>query len=519
MVDLVGVDDPWPGLLVEELELRGAEVWRVSLGVGDLERGVLGERLGGFVGCGRVVSFVGQGEWGFGGGGVPVGVVGSVLLVQALLDVGFGGRLWWVTSGGVSVGGEVLGCPVRGGVWGLGRVVGLEEPGLWGGLVDVPVGVERGVVGRLVEVLVGGAGVEGELVVRGGGVVLGRRLVPVGWGGCGGSFVGEGGWVPSGVVLVTGGTGVLGGRVARWLLECGVEGVVLVSRSGLGGVGAVGLRDELVGLGLGWVEVVGVDVGVESEVRGVVEGFGVSGVVHCAGVLDDGVVEGLSVERVEGVWSGKAGAGWNLHRAVEGLELDAFVVFSSAAGVWGGAGQGSYAAANAALDALVEYRRGLGLPGLSVAWGPWAEGGMADSGVVRERVGRGGVVPLDPGVVVGLLGLLEGCVTVVDVDWGVFVPAVTAVRSNPLWERVVPEGVSGVRGVVEAGSGLGSGGLVERLRGVSGVEGRSLVVEVVRGLVASVLGFGSGGDVGLRVAFRDMGFDSLTAVELRNALA
>ncbi|MFJ4903681.1 beta-ketoacyl reductase, partial [Streptomyces sp. NPDC088727] len=258
------------------------------------------------------------------------------------------------------------------------------------------------------------------------------------------------------------------------------------------------------------VDVVACDVGVREEVEELFARFEISAVVHTAGVLDDGVVDGLTAERVSGVWGAKAGGAWNLHHASLGRELDAFVVFSSAAGVWGGAGQGAYASANAALDGLVDFRRGQGLVGSSIAWGPWAEGGMADDATVLARMERGGIRPLDPDVALGVLGSASGCVTVVDVEWERFVPGMTALRANPLWDEVAPRGA--VAPVV------GVGGLRERLAGVSGVARRSLVTDVVRGQVAAVLGFADGAAVEVSKAFRDLGFDSLTAVELRNAL-
>ncbi|WP_324771427.1 KR domain-containing protein, partial [Streptomyces kunmingensis] len=218
----------------------------------------------------------------------------------------------------------------------------LEEPGRWGGLVDVPEQPSKDSVGRLVEVLAGGAGDEDQLAVR-GGTVLGRRLVPAR------RRDGGGEWVPSGTVLITGGLGALGARVARWVVERGAERVVLVSRRGIEAAGAVELRAGLRSSGA-VVDVVACDVGVREEVEALFARFEVSAVVHAAGVLDDGVVDGLTADRLAGVWGPKAGAAWNLHHASRGRELDAFVLFSSAAGVWGGAGQGAYAAANAALD-------------------------------------------------------------------------------------------------------------------------------------------------------------------------
>ncbi|MFE7622295.1 type I polyketide synthase [Streptomyces sp. NPDC057509] len=496
IVEPAGVEDAsWADALAEELTGRGGQVTRLRLGSGDLDRSALAARLGEFADCARVVSFLGQEESGSGG------VAASAVLVQALGDAGVACPVWWVTSGAVSAGpGDVVTRPVRAGVWGLGRVVALEEPGRWGGLVDVPDKTSREAVGRLVEVLAGGCGDEDEVAVR-GGAVLGRRLAP--------ARSGDAVWSPAGTVLVTGGTGALGARVARWVAERGAERVVLVSRRGPEAEGARELREGLQALGAE-VDVVACDVAVRAEVEALFERFDISAVVHTAGVLDDGVVDGLTPERVAGVWDAKAAGAWNLHHASLGRELDAFVLFSSAAGVWGGAGQGAYAAANAALDGLVEYRRAQGLAGSSIGWGPWAEGGMADDATVLARMDRGGVRPLDPGTALDILGSAEGCFAVADMDWERFVSSVTALRANRLWDEVAPRRAE--RPAVEAG------GLGERLAGLSDVARRSLVMDVVRGQVAAVLGFADPAAVEVSKAFRDLGFDSLTAVELRNAL-
>ncbi|WP_369126529.1 KR domain-containing protein, partial [Streptomyces albus] len=179
-----------------------------------------------------MVSFLGQDEASHAEHvRVPLGLVGTVALVQAVADAGLDVRVWCVTSGAVSVvSGEGLRRPLRAGVWGLGRVVALEEPDRWGGLVDVPVEPVGGSVARLVEVLAGGVGVEDQVAVR-GGAVLGRRLVRA-------RLSGGGVWLPSGTVLVTGGTGALGARVARWVVERGAGRVVLASRRGMAAEGA-----------------------------------------------------------------------------------------------------------------------------------------------------------------------------------------------------------------------------------------------------------------------------------------
>ncbi|MGW1229125.1 type I polyketide synthase, partial [Streptomyces sp. NPDC002530] len=492
-------EDAWADALAGELAERGGHVTRLRLGPDDLERPALAARLGEFASHARVVSFLGQDESG------PDGVAASAALVQALGDAGVVCPVWSVTTGAVSAGpGDAVTHPVRAGVWGLGRVVALEEPGRWGGLVDVPESVSRDSVGRLAEVLSGGYGDEDEVAVR-GGAVLGRRLVPAV------ARPGEESWSPSGTVLVSGGTGALGARVARWVVERGAEHVVLISRRGLDADGAPELREELTALGAE-VDIVACDVAIREDVDPLFARFDISAVVHTAAVLDDGVVDGLTPERVARVWGAKTQGAWNLHHASLARELDAFVLFSSAAGVWGGAGQGAYAAANAALDGLVEYRRSQGLTGSSIGWGPWAEGGMADDATVLARMDRGGVRPLDPATALNALGSASGCVTVADVDWERFVPGMTALRANRLWDEVAP------RALTTNAPRTATGALKERFAGLAPAARRTGLMETVRGLAATVLGFEDPTAVGVSAAFRDLGLDSLMAVELRNAL-
>ncbi|WP_329222051.1 SDR family NAD(P)-dependent oxidoreductase [Streptomyces sp. NBC_01485] len=446
----------------------------------------------------------------------------SLALIQGLGDVGVGARLWCVTRGAVSVGGsDRLVSPVQCGVWGLGRVAALELPERWGGVVDVPVVFDVRAAGRLVGVV--GQGVEDQVAVRGSGVLV-RRLVrtPVVSSGVSGS----GGWVPSGTVLVTGGLGGLGGHVARWLVGHGAERLVLVGRRGVDAPGAAELVAELAELGGSGVavSVVACDVGDREALRAVVEGIPsdcpLTAVVHAAGVLDDGVLEGLSGDRLGGVWRAKAVGAWNLHEVTRDLGLEAFVLFSSVSGGVGASGQGNYAAANAFLDGLAEFRRGVGLAGVSLGWGPWGGVGLAaDGGLVEGRMRRSGLSPLAPGGAVGLLGRLArgaaASVMVADVDWARFGASFTAVRPSPLLSTLLPPPDAGRTGAAESVDSAWE----QRLSGLADRERAAVVTELVRTEAALILGYASADAVVPTRAFRELGFDSLTGVELRNRLA
>jgi acyl transferase domain-containing protein/acyl carrier protein len=224
-------------------------------------------------------------------------------------------------------------------------------------------------------------------------------------------------------------------------------------------------------------------------------------VVHAAGVLDDGVLDGLTPDKLARVLRAKATSARLLHEATAGRELSAFVLFSSLAGTVGSAGQGNYAAANAYLDALAGHRRARGLPATSLAWGPWADAGMAADEAVRDRLRRGGLAPLPPELALAALdralGAGDVAVALADVDWRVFGPGLTAVRSSRLLTEL-PEAAA-------------EAPLVE-LSGLS--EGDMLTL--VRRQVAAVLGYTA--EVAADKSFADLGFDSLTAVELRNRL-
>ncbi|MEU4704759.1 type I polyketide synthase, partial [Nonomuraea dietziae] len=322
----------------------------------------------------------------------------------------------------------------------------------------------------------------------------------------------------SGTVLVTGGTGGLGALVARRLVaRHGVRDLLLVSRRGPGAPGAAELVAELEGLGAR-VAVAACDVSDREALADLLERVPLAGVVHTAGVLDDALVEGLSAERMDTVLAPKADAAWYLHELTAGRPLSLFVLFSSLAGVLGNAGQGNYAAANAFLDALAAHRRRLGLAGVSVAWGLWdTESGMTGglSGADVARLARAGIAPL--GVEQGL-ELFDAAVSSPD-------PLVVAARWDMAGLRARAEAgelPAMLRGLVRAPRRTtNSGGVAElmiRLAALTRDEALRLLTERVRGHVAAVLAHGSPDKVSVDRAFNQLGFDSLTAVELRNRL-
>ncbi|WP_373920581.1 type I polyketide synthase [Streptomyces rapamycinicus] len=521
--------DAWVSHVVKSMEGRGASPVIVELASratdGDAVAGPLRGALAraGDAGIVGVLSLLALTEGRHAvHGSVPLGVALTLATVQAAGEVGVRAPVWCVTRGAMSVNGaERVRSTEQAGVWSLGRVVGLEAPERWGGVVDLPDVLDGWVTDRLAWVLAGGSG-ESEVAVRGAGVFC-RRVVRAAAGGRRGA-----GWRPSGTVLVTGGTGALGRHVARWLARAGADRLVLVSRRGPGADGADDLRKELEGLGTR-VEVVACDVGdrraVAELVTGVTAQAPLTGVVHTAGVLDDGVLEGLTVERFEEVLRSKSEAAWNLHEVTRDLGLSAFVLFSSFAGVVGSAGQANYAVANALVDALAEQRRAEGLTATSVAWGPWADEGMAvSSGEVSRNVRRSGLAPMDPRSALMAMerSLAEGATSVVvDADWRRFI---VAFEARPL-KRLL-SGIPEVRQLMtdaaddtDATRTEDPAALASRLRALPEAERSRELLELVRAHAAVVLGHTGVDAIAPDRRFTEVGFDSLTAMRLRNRLS
>ncbi|MFD4150996.1 SDR family NAD(P)-dependent oxidoreductase, partial [Streptomyces goshikiensis] len=424
-------------------------------------------------------------------------------------------RLVFLTRGAVAaVPGEGIADLAHAPVWGLVRSAQSENPGRF---VLVDIDAEGDLAAGLSAALASG---ESEVAVRGGAVLvprLARTAVAV-----------DAGveWDAEGTVLVTGASGSLGGLFARHLVtEHGVRRLLLVSRRGEAAAGASELSAELAGLGaeVSWAAC---DVADRESLAAVLQAVPaehpLTGVVHTAGVLDDGVVGSLTAERLSAVLRPKVDAAWNLHELTQDLDLSAFVLFSSAAGVFGGAGQANYAAGNVFLDALAAHRRAQGLTATSLAWGLWTGvggmgGDLADGD--RERINRGGIGALSPETGLALFDAARRT------DDALLVPLPLDLAALRAQARggMVPDLLRGLVRVPArraAGHGATADGsaLRTRLAALPAEEREAALLEMVRAEVTAVLGHASTDEVPADRAFKELGFDSLTSVELRNRL-
>ncbi|HEX5758690.1 MAG TPA: type I polyketide synthase [Thermoanaerobaculia bacterium] len=343
----------------------------------------------------------------------PAAIGGQALedllhLVQAAAALDPPPRLWVVTRGAQPAGQQGLPAPGQAPLWGLARSCGQQEhPELWGGLIDLDPAAPPYEAGMLYEQIADARG-EDQVAFRGGARRASRlrREAPA-------AAVAPVLLRPDASYLVTGGLGALGLRVARWLVARGARRLVLMSRSGLpprrswSGVPpqdprreSIAVVRELEAAGAS-VHLAAVDVADEPALRGFLGAYEeeawppIRGIVHAAGVLDDRLLLRMDAASLDRVLRPKLRGAWLLHRWAAERPLDLFVLFSSLSSLLPPPGQGNYAAANAFLDALAHHRRALGLPGVSIGWGPWAESGMAARPGARRAEGAG-IFPLPP---------------------------------------------------------------------------------------------------------------------------
>uniref|UniRef100_UPI00261D6F68 type I polyketide synthase n=1 Tax=uncultured Streptomyces sp. TaxID=174707 RepID=UPI00261D6F68 len=442
--------------------------------------------------------------------GVPAGLAANLDLVRTLVAWETRTPVYLLTSGAVAVGrADRLRSVAQAATWGLGLVAGLERPDQWGGLVDLPEDPDDRVLGRMLGLL---GGDEDQLALRPSGAYA-RRMVRAG------EARPTRTWHPRGTVLVTGGTGGIGAHLARWLADEGASTLVLAGRRGPDAPGAADLAAELTARGTE-VILAACDVADRDAVAALLDAHPVDAVVHAAGVPQATALADCDTEELAAVVTAKTEGARHLDELVG--DVDAFILFSSGSGVWGGAGQIAYAAANAVLDALAQDRRARGLTATSVAWGGWADGGMADDESAAQ-LGRRGLHAMDPRLAVGALHRAveadETCVTVADIDWARFAPGYTAARPRPLIMDI-PEVAAALAEPEAPAEETGGGDDALRTTLFALPQPRRLdhLLDLVREQAAAALGYADTSAVEPDRAFRDLGFDSLMAVEVRNRL-
>ncbi|HET8660025.1 MAG TPA: type I polyketide synthase, partial [Micromonosporaceae bacterium] len=435
----------------------------------------------------------------------------------ATLDASVPPRLYVVTRGACAAGDTPV-AVAQAPLWGLGNVVELEHPELWGGQVDLDPGAsgQDAAAALLGEVL---APPRGERVALRQQQRLVARLVRQ-------RSTPPGGTPPAidadGTYLVTGGLGALGLAVARWLVTRGARHLVLVGRSAPSGDAAAAL-DVLRGEGAE-IDTAQVDVACAEDmarlVKAVPEARPLRGVVHAAGVLDDGVLLQQPWEQFARVLRPKVSGGWNLHRLTRDLPLDFFVLFSSAASLLGSAGQANYAAANAFLDGLAHYRRSQGLPATSINWGPWTEAGMAASAGRSDgrwaAQGIGGIAP-DQGIEMLEQILRDDPVQVgvLPVEWPRYLRRLPPGEEPALLREL---GRTMRAGQQRTDAAAQWGQVRERIEAAAPQDRFDLLLAHVRDEVVNVLGLEPEFHLEPRQKLFEIGLDSLMAVELKNTL-
>ncbi|MFD9460102.1 SDR family NAD(P)-dependent oxidoreductase [Streptomyces sp. NPDC060027] len=328
---------------------------------------------------------------------------------------------------------------------------------------------------------------------------------------------------PEGTVLVTGGTGTLGGLVARRLAEQGAGHFVLVSRRGPEAPGAESVRAELTALGAR-VEIVACDVADRADLARVLAaipaGHPLTSVVHAAGVLDDGILPSITPDKIDTVMRPKVDAALHLHELTAETDLAEFVMFSSGAGLTGAPGQGNYAAANVFLDALAGRRRALGLPATSIAWGLWAETSELTAGITSSHRARidGYFTPLPTEQALTLFDAARRSAEPVLLASAIRVGRLRSLARDgslpALWSGLINAPVPPRVAAADPAAGL-----TRQLAALTETEQREFLLNLVRSHAAVALGAGDAEALAPDTPFRDLGFDSLTAVDLRNRLS
>jgi len=417
-------------------------------------------------------------------------------------------QLWIVSRGAWSVAGDAAAGDAQAAVWGFGRTIALERPELQTVLIDLPLAASGDDVALMLTEEFGQRRLSAQIARRGDArylLRLERAELPV---------AAPVAFNADATYMVTGGLGDLGRLTARWLIEQGARHVLLVSRR----APTPEIAEDMAELQtLAHVVVESGDVAEMTDVARIIGRCGrcagnghdlppLKGVFHLAGVLDAGMLLNQNWERFAGALAAKTCGAWNLHQATRDLALDHFVAFSSATAVLGSLGQASYAAANAYMDGLMQHRHSLGLPALSLNWGPWAKVGMA----ARGRIPAIGIRPLDPTESLRLLGQALGSgvnqLVVLDANWQVMQQRFTLQQTPSLLANLT------------SAEPAPSDDLLQRLRSLPAAEAQRLLAREVTNAVMRVLGRDVSQTLDPQQGFFTAGMDSLMAVELRNQL-
>ncbi|QNP67904.1 amino acid adenylation domain-containing protein (plasmid) [Streptomyces genisteinicus] len=501
----------------EGLVVLGAGAVAEALGaeaVGDLDAAGTPRRL--------VVDLTGSGGSGPSAASALGAAEQALALVQRVTaEERFAGtEVVWVTRDAVAAGpGDGAGAAGDASVWGLVRTARVEHPEPVLRLVDVGAQPWEPAALRAALAVSG----EPELVLR-DGEVRAPRLVRA----PADAAAAPRPLDPEGTVLITGGTGELGRAVAERLVrEHGVRHLVLTGRRGPEAPGADAVAAALEAAGAAEVRIVACDVAVREQVAAVLAdvpaGRPWTAVLHLAGVIDDGLVAGQSAERLATVFAPKVEGAVHLHELTADLDLAAFVLFSSAAGTLGSPGQSNYGAANAVLDALAAYRRHRGLPAVSLSWGMWAQSGtgmtahLGEAELARMRRQGAHALTADEGLALLDAALARPEAHLVPVKFDLAALQRGAGAGVPALLRALVRPRPELRQAARAAGGGVS--LRDRLAGAAEADREELLTGIVRGEVAVVVGVSGAGDVGADQELRDLGIDSLMAVELRKRLS